>query len=169
MPTSPSADRMRKKSAVFAEKALWSLTDLDLCRKHRPLCHDRCLGSLLSLNGGRWKNRLDEVRDAREGVALLPRGDLGEREGHRPGQGVRRLHLLQPQDQDLVIPELIEQTEARDPKVKLFIHYKHFLPGELIQLNILRAIGVSKRTVLVLSSTYSYTGTRAENEMHGDS
>ncbi|GIX87338.1 protein toll [Caerostris extrusa] len=72
-------------------------------------------------------------------------------------------------DQDLVIPELIEQTEARDPKVKLFIHYKHFLPGELIQLNILRAIEVSRGLSSCFPSTYSYTRTRAENEMHGDS
>ncbi|GIY98304.1 protein toll [Caerostris extrusa] len=58
------------------------------------------------------------------------------------------------EDEDIVIPELIEQIEARDPKVKLFLHYKHFFPGELIQLNIMRAIQVSKRTVFVLSKSF---------------
>ncbi|GIX87348.1 protein toll [Caerostris extrusa] len=110
--------------------------------------------TLLSLDGGRWKNRLDEVRDAREGVAL-PHGVtwVKEKDIDRDKEFDAFISFSH-KDQDLVIPELIEKIEARDLKVKLFIHYKHFLPGELIQLNIMRAIQVSKRTVLVLSKSF---------------
>ncbi|GIY69180.1 protein toll [Caerostris extrusa] len=57
-------------------------------------------------------------------------------------------------DQDLVIMDLINGIETRDPNVKLFLHYKHFLPGEYIHLNIMRAVHLSKRTVLVLSKSF---------------
>ncbi|GIY06432.1 hypothetical protein CEXT_736311 [Caerostris extrusa] len=49
-----------------------------------------------ALGGGRYNYRLDALQDEREGVALFTRSDLGQGEGHRQGQGVRRLHLLQP-------------------------------------------------------------------------
>ncbi|GIY56331.1 protein toll [Caerostris darwini] len=113
----------------------------------RPLRHTRFRGSWFPLVGGRREDRLDAVPDAREGVALLARGAL--RQG-----GDREFDAFSHMDQDVVIPELIQQIEARDPGVRLFIHYKHFLPGELIQLNIVRAIQVSKRTVLVLSRSF---------------
>ncbi|GIY33096.1 protein toll [Caerostris darwini] len=57
-------------------------------------------------------------------------------------------------DQDFVIPELIEVIEEKDPDIRLCVHYKHFLPGEFIQENIERAVGRSKRTVLVLSKNF---------------
>ncbi|GIX83739.1 protein toll [Caerostris extrusa] len=57
-------------------------------------------------------------------------------------------------DQDLVIPVLIEVIEEKDPNIRLCLHYKHFLPGEFIQRNIMRAVECSKRTVLVLSRNF---------------
>ncbi|GIY48115.1 hypothetical protein CEXT_572031 [Caerostris extrusa] len=82
----------------------------------------------LSLDGGRWKNRLDAVPDAREGVALLHGVTWVKK--RRTSTRTRSSTPSSPsaKDQDVVILELIEQIEARDPRVKLFIHYKHFLP-----------------------------------------
>ncbi|GIY20520.1 protein toll [Caerostris extrusa] len=57
-------------------------------------------------------------------------------------------------DQDLVIQELIEVIEEKDPDIRLCLHYKHFLPGEFIERNIMRAVECSKRTVLVLSRNF---------------
>ncbi|GIY57032.1 protein toll [Caerostris darwini] len=57
-------------------------------------------------------------------------------------------------DQDLVIQELVEVIEEKDPDIRLCLHYKHFLPGEFIQRNIMRAVECSKRTVLVLSRNF---------------
>ncbi|GIY01971.1 protein toll [Caerostris darwini] len=57
-------------------------------------------------------------------------------------------------DQDLVIQELIEVIEQKDLDIRLCLHYKHFLPGEFVQSNIMRAVECSKRTVLVLSRNF---------------
>ncbi|GIX95172.1 protein toll [Caerostris extrusa] len=57
-------------------------------------------------------------------------------------------------DQDLVIQELIEVIEEKDPDIRLCLHYKHFLPGEFIQRNIRKAMVCYKRTVLVLSRSF---------------
>ncbi|GIY48095.1 protein toll [Caerostris extrusa] len=157
-----------KESAVFAEKALWSLTDLDLCPENivlyvtlgllvpckfqysvtviimsvrqsimiMKIAFLRCEGFLLMVAGGiiAWTRYQMHVK-----VWLYSRGVtwVKEKDIDRDKEFDAFISFSH-QDQDLVIPELIEQIEARDPKVKLFIHYKHFLPGELIQLNILR-------------------------------
>ncbi|GIY87977.1 protein toll [Caerostris extrusa] len=57
-------------------------------------------------------------------------------------------------DQDFAIQELIEVIEDKDPDIRLCLHYKHFLPGEFIQKNIMRAVKCSKRTALVLSRNF---------------
>ncbi|GIX70605.1 hypothetical protein CDAR_459771 [Caerostris darwini] len=57
-------------------------------------------------------------------------------------------------DQDFAILELIKGIEEKDPDIRLCLHYKHFLPGEFIQENIMRAVKCSKRTVLVLSRNF---------------
>ncbi|GIY31474.1 protein toll [Caerostris darwini] len=46
------------------------------------------------------------------------------------------------------------RIEEKDPDIRLCLHYKHFLPGEFIQDNIMRAAKCSKRTVLVLSRNF---------------
>ncbi|GIY00709.1 protein toll [Caerostris extrusa] len=155
MSTSPSVDRMQKESAMFAEKALWSLTDIDLCPENIGLYVTRgvlvpCF--LLMVAGGKiaWTRYQMHVKVwlYSHGVTWVKEKDIDK------DKEFDAFISFSHQDQDLVIPELIEQIEARDPRVKLFIHYKHFMPGELIQLNILRAIHVSKRTVLVLSKSF---------------
>ncbi|GIX75525.1 protein toll [Caerostris darwini] len=54
-------------------------------------------------------------------------------------------------DQDFAILELIKRIEEEDPDIRLCLHYKHFLPGEFIQENIVRAVECFQRTVLALS------------------
>ncbi|GIY54895.1 protein toll [Caerostris darwini] len=144
-----------KKSAVFAEKAIWSLTDLDLCPENTVLYVTLAVlvpGFLLMVAGGKiaWTRYQMHVKVwlYSHGVTWVKEKDIDK------DKEFDAFISFSHKDQDVVIPELIEQIEARDPKVKLFIHYKHFLAGELIQLNILRAIQVSKRTVFVLSKSF---------------
>ncbi|GIY08368.1 uncharacterized protein CEXT_252361 [Caerostris extrusa] len=86
-------------STVVAERAIWLLPDLELCPDYTALYIYIVCGVLSKfvVGGGRRNNRLDTIQDEREGVALLTRSDLGQGEGHRQGQGVRRIHLLQLQ------------------------------------------------------------------------
>ncbi|GIX95490.1 protein toll [Caerostris darwini] len=144
-----------KDNAVFAEKAIWSLTDLDLCPENIVLYVTLGLlvpCFLLMVAGGKiaWTRYQMHVKVwlYSHGVTWVKEKDIDK------DKEFDAFISFSHKDQDVVIPELIEQIESRDPKVKLFIHYKHFLPGEFIQLNILRAIQVSKRTVLVLSKSF---------------
>ncbi|GBN39869.1 Protein toll [Araneus ventricosus] len=57
-------------------------------------------------------------------------------------------------DQNLVIPELINVIQKKAPSIRLCLHYRDFLPGELIDQNIIRAVECSKRTVLILSRNF---------------
>ncbi|GIY98296.1 protein toll [Caerostris extrusa] len=158
------------KSAVFAVKAIWSLTDLDLCPENIVLYVTIAVlvpCFLLLVAGGKiaWTRYQMHVK-----VWLYTHGFTWVKEKDiDTDKEFDAFISFSHKDQDLVIPELIEQIEARDPKVKLFIHYKHFVPGEFIQLNILRAIQVSRGQSSCFPSTYSYTETHAENQMHDDS
>ncbi|GIY00693.1 protein toll [Caerostris extrusa] len=136
------------KSAVFAEKAIWSLTDLELCPENIVLYVTLGLlvpCFLLLVAGGKiaWTRYHMHVKVwlYSHGVTWVKEKDIDK------DKEFDAFISFQPQGPG-------SQIETRDPKVKLFIHYKHFLPGELIQLNILRAIEVSKRTVLVLSKSF---------------
>ncbi|GIX95502.1 protein toll [Caerostris darwini] len=144
-----------KKSAVFAEKAIWSLTDLDLCPENIVLYVTLgllvpCFLLMVAVGKIAWTRYQMHVKVwlYSHGVTWVKEKDIDK------DKEFDAFISFSHKDQDVVIPELIEQIEAKDPKVKLFIHYKHFLPGEFIQLNILRAIEVSKRTVLVLSKSF---------------
>ncbi|GIY98324.1 protein toll [Caerostris extrusa] len=87
-----------KKSTLFAEKALWSLTDLDLCPEKTSYSTSRLLSWFLAflLMVAVGKNRLDEVRDAREGVAL-PHGVTWVKEKDIDRDKEFDAHLLQSQ------------------------------------------------------------------------
>ncbi|GIX95507.1 protein toll [Caerostris darwini] len=144
-----------EKSAVFADKAIWSLTDLDLCPEKIVLYVTLavlvpCFLLMVAVGKISWTRYEMHVKVwlYSHGVTWVKEKDIDK------DKEFDAFISFSHKDQDLVIPELIEQIEARDPKVKLFIHYKNFLAGELIQLNILRAIQVSKRTVLVLSKSF---------------
>ncbi|GIX77700.1 toll-like receptor Tollo [Caerostris extrusa] len=111
-------------------------------------------GFSVFLGDGRWKNRLDAIQDKREGVALLTRNDLGQGEGHRQGQGVRRLHLLQPQRSRLRHSGTNQDDRREGPGYPVVPSLQTLPPGEFIQRNIMRAVECSKRTVLVLSRNF---------------
>ncbi|GIX95515.1 protein toll [Caerostris darwini] len=137
------------------QKAIWSLTDLDLCSENIGLYVTLAFVVpffLLSLAGGKiaWTRYQMHVKVwlYSHGVTWVKEKDIDK------DKEFDAFISFSHKDQDLVIPELIDLIEVKYPKVKLFIHYKHFLPGELIQLNIIRAIHISKRTVLVLSKSF---------------
>ncbi|GIY43422.1 protein toll [Caerostris extrusa] len=145
-----------KHSAVFAEKAIWSLTDLDLCPENIVLYVTLgllvpCFLLMMAVGKIAWTRYQMHVKVwlYSHGVTWVKEKDIDR------DKEFDAFISFSHKDQDLVIRNSLNvKIESRDPKVKLFIHYKHFLPGEFIQLNILRAIEVSKRTVLVLSKSF---------------
>ncbi|GIY27069.1 protein toll [Caerostris extrusa] len=86
----------KKKSAVFAEKALWSLTDVDLCPENIVL----------------YVTIAVLVPDAREGVALLPRVTWVKEKDIDKDKEFDAFISFSHKDQDLVIPELIDRIRS---------------------------------------------------------
>ncbi|KAH3693317.1 uncharacterized protein LOC127863166 [Dreissena polymorpha] len=58
-----------------------------------------------------------------------------------------------PRDEDFVLNQLFPKLEG-EGKFKLCLHFRDFLPGEVIANNIVKAIENSRRTIIVLSPEY---------------
>ncbi|GIY21914.1 protein toll [Caerostris darwini] len=143
------------ESPGLAGKTIWSLTDIDLCPENIGLYVSIAFVVVcffLFMAGGKiaWTRYEMHVK-----VWLYSHGVtwVKEKDIDRDKQYDAFISFSH-KDQNLVIMELIKGIETRDPNVKLFLHYKHFLPGEYIHLNIMRAVHLSKRTVLVLSKSF---------------
>lgn len=54
-------------------------------------------------------------------------------------------------DEDIVIPELVEKLENIPHPYKLCLHFRNWLPGELISNNIMKSVEESRRTIVILS------------------
>ncbi|GIY33102.1 protein toll [Caerostris darwini] len=139
----------------MAERAIWLLTDLDLCPASLGFYISMAFGVLsffLVVAGGKiaWTRYKVNVKVwlYSHGVTWVKEKDIDRDKEYDA------FISFSHKDQDFVILELIKMIEEKDPDIRLCLHYKHFLPGEFIQRNIMRAVECSKRTVLVLSRNF---------------
>ncbi|GIY04247.1 protein toll [Caerostris darwini] len=139
----------------LAERAIWLLPDRELCPDNTGLYISMSFGVvsfLLAVAGAKiaWTRYQMNVKVwlYSHGVTWVKEKDIDR------DKEFDAFISFSYKDQDLVIQELIEVIEEKDPDVSLCLHYKHFLPGEFIQRNIMWAVECSKRTVLVLSRNF---------------
>lgn len=57
-------------------------------------------------------------------------------------------------NRDFVIDHLIPELEQKEPRYNLCIHERNFMPGKSIVENIINAIELSRRTVIILSNEF---------------
>ncbi|GIY34694.1 protein toll [Caerostris darwini] len=139
----------------LAERVIWLLSDRELCPYYTNLYISMGFGFLSFLLGmagviiacTRYKMNV-KVWLYSHGVTWVKEKDIDK------DKEFDAFISFSYKDQDVVIQELIEVIEEKDPDIRLCLHYKHFLPGEFIQRNIMRAVECSKRTVLVLSRNF---------------
>ncbi|GIY34090.1 protein toll [Caerostris extrusa] len=159
-------------SPGLAERAIWLLRDQDLCPDNTGLIISVVCGVLsflLVVAGGiiawtRYKMNV-KVWLYSHGVTWVKEKDIDR------DKEFDAFISFSHRDQDFAITELIKVKifygfpglssffsfagiEEKVPDIRLCLHYKHFLPGEYIQENIVRAVECSKRTVLVLSRNF---------------
>lgn len=58
------------------------------------------------------------------------------------------------QDEEFVNTVLVPGLESGDPKYRICLHYRDWIPGEYIQNQILQSVEDSRRTIVVLSSNF---------------
>ncbi|GIY21919.1 protein toll [Caerostris darwini] len=143
------------KSPGLAERAIWLLTDADLCPGNIGLYISLAFGILsffLVVAGVKiaWTRYELNVK-----VWLYSHGVTWVKEKDIDRDKIFDAFIsYSHKDEHFVIPEIIGGIEEKDPSIRLCLHYKHFLPGEFIHENIMRAVECSKRTVLVLSQNF---------------
>lgn len=49
---------------------------------------------------------------------------------------------------------MVPGLESGDPKYRICLHYRDWIPGEYIQNQILQSVEASRRTIVVLSSNF---------------
>ncbi|KAG7174381.1 protein toll-like [Homarus americanus] len=57
-------------------------------------------------------------------------------------------------DEDFVNTKLVPGLESGDPKYRICLHYRDWVPGEFIQNQIDQSIEASRRTIVILSSNF---------------
>lgn len=57
-------------------------------------------------------------------------------------------------DEDFVNKVLVPGLESGDPRYRICLHYRDWIPGEYIQNQILQSVEASRRTIVVLSSNF---------------
>ncbi|KAK8736263.1 hypothetical protein OTU49_004903 [Cherax quadricarinatus] len=57
-------------------------------------------------------------------------------------------------DEEFVNKVLVPGLESGDPKYRVCLHYRDWIPGEYIQNQILQSVEASRRTLVVLSSNF---------------
>ncbi|XP_035227337.1 protein toll-like isoform X2 [Stegodyphus dumicola] len=136
-------------------KILWTLTDLDLCPNEiwfyvyivfgLLTFFLICAAAMILYN--RYELNI-KVWLYAHGVSFVKEKDIDK--DKRFDAFVSFSH----KDEAFVIKNLISVLENKKPKIELCLHYKHFIPGEFIEDNIVNAVQLSKRTVLVLSKNF---------------
>ncbi|KAG0716124.1 Protein toll [Chionoecetes opilio] len=57
-------------------------------------------------------------------------------------------------DEEFVTKQLVPGLECGDPKYRVCLHYRDWVPGEYIQNQIMKSVDASRRTIVVLSSSF---------------
>nr|AUZ62382.1 toll like receptor [Portunus trituberculatus] len=57
-------------------------------------------------------------------------------------------------DEEFVMKELVPGLECGEPKYRVCLHYRDWVPGEYIQNQIMQSVEASRRTIVVLSSSF---------------
>ncbi|KAK8390988.1 hypothetical protein O3P69_016971 [Scylla paramamosain] len=57
-------------------------------------------------------------------------------------------------DEEFVMKELVPGLECGEPKYRVCLHYRDWVPGEYIQNQIVQSVEASRRTIVVLSSSF---------------
>ncbi|KAK7084380.1 hypothetical protein SK128_021957 [Halocaridina rubra] len=57
-------------------------------------------------------------------------------------------------DEEFVNTVLVPKLESEDPKYRICLHYRDWIPGEYIQNQILQSVEASRRTIVILSSNF---------------
>ncbi|CAL1298037.1 unnamed protein product [Larinioides sclopetarius] len=142
-------------SSGLANRAIWTLSDIDLCPTDVEVYVSIILGVLsfflvaaaAMIAWTRYEINI-KVWLYAHGVTWVKERDIDR------DKLFDAFISFSYKDQNLVIPELINVIQKKAPSVRLCLHYRDFLPGNLIEENIIKAVELSKRTVLILSRNF---------------
>ncbi|GFW00301.1 protein toll [Trichonephila clavipes] len=134
------------------DRAIWSLTDLDLCPSDIGLYITMafgilCFSLIVAASKIAWTRYEMNIKVwlYSHGVTWVKERDIDR------DKKFDAFMSFSHKDENFVIQELVKVIEEKDPNIRLCLHYKHFLPGAFIHENILNAVQDSKRTVLILT------------------
>ncbi|XP_055941102.1 protein toll-like [Argiope bruennichi] len=142
-------------SSGLANRAIWSLSDIDLCPTDIETYISVSIGVLsfflvaaaMTIAWTRYELNI-KVWLYAHGVTMVKERDIDR------DKVFDAFISFSYKDQNLVIPDIINVIQKKMPNVRLCLHYRDFCIGDLIEENIVRAVQCSKRTVLVLSRNF---------------
>ncbi|XP_055941433.1 protein toll-like [Argiope bruennichi] len=142
-------------SPRLANRAIWTLSDIELCPTDVETYVSAVLGilavvvvaSAITIVWIRYKTPI-KVWLYAHGMTWVKEQDIDQ------DKQFDAFISFSFKDQDLVIPDIIKVIEEKMPNIRLCLHYRNFRAGDFIADNIVRCLESSRRTVLVLSRNF---------------